>query len=65
MNLIEILTRYMTPFEARLCIAEMRRLGLIPWQWPVIEGEVEHGQHEDCASDTGFTISTRSDNAAN
>lgn len=39
MNLIDILTRYMTPFEARLCIQEMRRCGMLPPDVKVIEGE--------------------------
>ena len=39
MNLIDILTRYMTPFEARLCIQEMRRCGVLPSAAIVIEGE--------------------------
>lgn len=38
-TLTEILTRYMTPFEARLCIQEMRRCGVLPPDVKVIEGE--------------------------
>ena len=39
MNLIEILNRYMTPFEARLCIQEMRRCGVLPPEVKVIDGD--------------------------
>ncbi len=40
LTLTKVLEKYMTEFEARLCINELARLGFIPWQWPVIEGEV-------------------------
>lgn len=46
MNLIDILTRYMTPFEARLCIQEMRRCGLLPADVKVIAGEAVRREEE-------------------
>lgn len=38
-TLMEILTRYMTPFEARLCVQEMRRCGVLPDNVKTIEIE--------------------------
>ncbi len=39
LTLTKVLEKYMTEFEARLCVNELARLGFIPWQGPVIEGE--------------------------